>query len=407
MSKTVKIYVVCLVLLLAGTVYIDASRPKPIDWTPTYGITDKIPFGLKVLNEEMPALFKKKKIERVTSTAYEFLEPSYDYDSLVDTYNVRGTMIYIFKDYMIDDESTQELMYFAQHGNRVFISSENFPEKLMDSLKFEYSSKFSPTDSTFSWIDNPNFGTKKTNISVGAGINYFKKIDTLSTHVLGYHQQGKIKSTNFIRIPHGDGEFLLHTQPVIFTNYHLLKKDHYQLAENTLSFANDSNIYWLMKGQTGEIVSNSKMRYIFSQPPLKAAWYVFIFGLLFFVIFNAKRKQRIVPIIKPVENTTVEFTKTIGNLYFQEGNHDNIIDKKIIYFLEKVRTEYLIDTTVLDENFENKLQQKTGKKPEDIRLAVSLIKNFRKGYHQSVEGDLLDLNQAIEKISSKDTEKDN
>ncbi len=404
MTKTVKIYIAILVLLLVGTVYIDATRPKPIDWTPNYDISKKTPLGLKVFDAEVAKLFGKEKIQRVSQTAYEFLEPQYNYDSIVNTYDIRGTMMYIAKDYIIDDESTQELLYFADHGNKIFISSETFPEKLMDSLKFDYSSKFNPTDSILSWVANPNLGTEKINTTVGAGINYFQKIDTLNTEVLAYQINGKDTATTFIRVPFGKGEFLLHIQPNIFTNFHLLKNKNYQLAEKTLAYAQSENIYWLIKGQSGEVISNSKLRYILSQPPLKAAWYVFLFGLLVFVIFNVKRKQRIVPIIKPVENTTVEFTKTIGNLYFQEGDHNNIIDKKIIYFLEKIRTEYLIDTSVLDENFEQKLQQKTGKKPEDVRKVVSLIKNFRKGYHQSIEADLLELNEAIEKINS--TEKD-
>ena len=91
------------------------------------------------------------------------------------------------------------------------------------------------------------------------------------------------------------------------------------------------------------------------------------------MIFNAKRRQRVIPIIKPLPNTTVDFTKTIGNLYYQEGNHQNLIDKKIIYFLERVRNEYLIDTAVLDENFIKKLHAKTGKDIKDIEHLVYLI----------------------------------
>jgi len=120
--------------------------------------------------------------------------------------------------------------------------------------------------------------------------------------------------------------------------------------------------------------------------------------MVFFMIFNAKRKQRVVPIIKPLANTTVDFTKTIGNLYFQEGDHQNIIDKKIIYFLEKIRNEYLIETITLDDHFEKKLHLKSGKKIEDIQNVVRLINYQKKSYHQSVEDDLITLNSAIEKI---------
>ncbi|WP_244299013.1 hypothetical protein [Flavobacterium nitrogenifigens] len=140
------------------------------------------------------------------------------------------------------------------------------------------------------------------------------------------------------------------------------------------------------------------MRYIWSQPALKSAWYLGLLGILIFMIFNAKRKQRVVPIIKPLQNLTVDFTKTIGNLYYQEGDHTNIIDKKIIYFLEKIRTDYLLDTSKLDDDFITKLHYKTGKDEKDIRDVVQLINDHRNSYHGSLEEDLIKINTAIEKI---------
>lgn len=140
------------------------------------------------------------------------------------------------------------------------------------------------------------------------------------------------------------------------------------------------------------------MRYILSQPALKWAWYIFLIGMLIFLFFNAKRKQRVVPILKPLANTTIDFTKTIGNLYYQEGDHNNIIDKKIIYFLEKIRNEYLIDTAKLDDHFIQKLHHKSGKKLEDIQNVVSLINAYRKNNYLSIEDDLLKINNAIEKV---------
>jgi len=395
---------VFLVLLLAGIVYIDATRPKPIDWNPTYGINDKIPFGMYIFNQEAASIFKNQKVNKVFETAYEYLEPLYNYDSIVNTYTKKGTILSISENYLIDEESTQEILYFVEHGNKAFISSKNFPQKLMDSLKFNYSVKFIATDSLDSWVANPKLGTKKYNISLGAGNTYFDKIDTLTTTVLGY-QGNKDKLVNFIKVPYGSGEIYLHTQPAAFTNYHLLKDNHAEYASKVLSYVDNDEIFWLIKDQSGIIVSNSPLRYILSQPALKWAMYISIIGVLIFILFTAKRKQRIIPIKKPLENTTVDFTKTIGNLYFQEGNHDNIIEKKIIFFLEKIRNEYLLDTNVLDENFEKKLQSKTGNKLEDIHRVIYLINQYRKGYHQSIESDLIALNTAIEKIFAKENDK--
>ena len=35
MSKSVKIYIALLIVLLAAIIYFDATKAKPIDWTPT------------------------------------------------------------------------------------------------------------------------------------------------------------------------------------------------------------------------------------------------------------------------------------------------------------------------------------------------------------------------------------
>jgi hypothetical protein len=192
----------------------------------------------------------------------------------------------------------------------------------------------------------------------------------------------------------------LHTQPAAFTNYHILKENHSEYLEKIVSYIPKGKIFWAIDKINGESVSSSPMRFILSNPALKWAWYLFLIGMVFFMIFNAKRKQRIVPIVKPLQNTTVDFTKTIGNLYYQEGDHQNIINKKIIYFLERVRNEFLIETNTLDENFIKKLHLKTGKNIEDIENVVRLINYQRRSYHQSIEDDLIEINNAIEKIFS-------
>jgi hypothetical protein len=120
--------------------------------------------------------------------------------------------------------------------------------------------------------------------------------------------------------------------------------------------------------------------------------------MLVFMIFNAKRRQRVVPIVQPLSNTTIDFAKTIGNLYFQEGDHGNLIDKKIIYFLEKIRQDYLLDTSVLDDIFIKKLQAKSGKNSFDIQNLVYLINQHRKNNFTAIESDLIAINNAIEKI---------
>ncbi|KIO51289.1 DUF4350 domain-containing protein [Flavobacterium hibernum] len=402
MSKTLKIYIAILVFILALVLIADHDQPKPIDWRPTYSVNDKIPYGLYVFDKEIKGIFKSK-VERIsTMTPYEYLDSKYDEDTLVENYKIKGTFINISETNAIDEQSIKEIFYFVSHGNNAFLSMKNFPRYLLDSLKIDVNSNFQGASDTQVWLANKKMKAQKYTFPETIE-DYFSRIDTANTVVLGY--QGKLldkkivnQHVNYIKVPYRQGYFYLHTQPVAFTNYNLLKNKNYQYAESVLSYLPKGDIFWYTKGQNNESISESPLRYIFSQPGLKWAWLFFLIGMLIFIIFNAKRKQRIVPILKPLPNLTVDFTKTIGNLYYQEGDHQNLIDKKIIYFLEKIRNEYLIDTRKLDDSFIQKLHHKTGKNITDIQELVYLINEHRKSYHGSLEEDLIRINNAIEKI---------
>lgn len=396
MNKSLKIYIVILVLILALVIAMDISKPKPINWEPTYGVNDKIPFGLYILNQELGKM-TGQKVTKMEQSPYEYFESQYDYDTLVNNYKVKGTFLNISDYGNIDETSAQEILYFISHENTAFLSMKKFPETLLDSLKISMDADYKYSDKIYNWLANPKFGSKKYQIIEGIGNDYFTEFDTVNTTVLGY-QSGDSSRVNFIKVNYDGGEIYLHTQPAAFTNFHLLKDNHKEYAEKVLSYLPKRDIHWLSGKSSGKNISDSQLGFIFKHPALKSAWLLFLIGMGVFMIFNAKRKQRIVPIIKPLPNTTVDFTKTIGNLYYQEGDHTTIIDKKIIYFLERVRNEYLMDTTKLDADFVKKLHQKSGKDYFIIERSVFLINNHRKSPHNSIEDDLVDINKALEKV---------
>jgi len=124
---------------------------------------------------------------------------------------------------------------------------------------------------------------------------------------------------------------------------------------------------------------------------------LFVYGMLLYLLFNAKRRQRVVPVVKPLRNTTVEFIQTIGNLYFQEGDTVNIVQKKIIYFLDRVRNRYYLDTSKLDESFAEKLHNKSGKNKALIDSILHFINDFEKKKF-AIQVDLVKLNSLIEEF---------
>mgnify|MGYP006051538297 FL=1 len=401
MGKNIKLLIFFLVLVLALIIFADSNKKKPINWSPTYGINDKIPFGLKVFNEESKGLFKEQNLEKFSETPYEYIGNEVFEQVIVDgdttaTYanDKNGTVFSISDFYKFDEKSTQELLYFVREGNTLFVSSTTMPDVLKDSLKFEVILRNHIETKLKSTLVNSstNFEFDK-----GASDYYFSKFDKNTTTILGNIHDKKYTLPNFVEIKHGKGKFLLHLQPIAFTNYYLLKNN-YKYIESVCSHIDSENIYWSVEGVEGSSISDSPLRFIFSQPALKWAWYLGLFGIIIFMLFNAKRRQRVIPIAEPVKNTTVEFAKTIGNLYFIEKNHKDIAEKKIVYFLEKIRKDYYLDTTVLDETFMNRLHQKTSKEKADIVKAVNKI-NYIKNSSSLTEKDLVELNSLIEKLN--------
>ena len=387
MNKTITIYL-CLLLVIFGLIIAaEQNTPKPIHWSPTYAINDKNPLGLYVFNAEMPTYFQDQKISTVTVSPYTFLEKHTAEDS--------ETLMSVSDLCAFDQQSVNKICAFVRQGNNAFLSATLFPNELLDSLKLKMDSEVKWKEKPYNWVVNPKLSPKKYNLNEGNGNNYFSKIDTLQTTVLGY-QSGDSTRVNFIKIALGKGSFFLHTQPNAFSNFHLLKANHAEYAQQVLSYVPKTNLLWYVKDQNGAVISDSPMRYILKQPALKWAWYFFLIGMILFIVFNVKRKQRIIPIITPLANTTVEFTKTIANLYYQEGDYDTVINKKIVFFLEKIRTDYYLDTTFLNEDFAKKLQIKSGKSPAVINNLLYLINNHRRSPHNSIDSDLIAINKAIE-----------
>jgi len=398
MNKTIKIYIGLLLLLFAGTIAIEFSKPEPINWTPTFNENDKIPYGTYVLYNELDVLFPDNEIKDVFVTPYEYFDYLYNWDD--STYNSSGTYLYIDAATGIDDVSAQELLNFASRGNDIFISSSYPPQKILDSLFIETENDYSFRGKAQFNLANSSFKNDSITIEKGLSNIYFSELDSTSTTVLGYQKFESMSRINFVKVDYGTGNIYLHLQPVVFTNYALLKNDNKKYSSAALSYLQDETIFFDSRNKNAHALGASPLRYLLSQPALKWAWFLALLSLLVFIIFNAKRKQRIVKIIKPLQNTTVAFTKTIGNLYYETKDHTTIINKKMTYLLEDIRRKYFLDTQILDEKFVKNLSLKSGKNLGQLKKLTNRIVHL-KAKHNCTENDLIDLNKLIEDFYTK------
>ena len=132
-----------------------------------------------------------------------------------------------------------------------------------------------------------------------------------------------------------------------------------------------------------------------SEVALRWAYYITIFVILLFVLIEGKRRQRIIPVIKPLGNTTLEFVNVVSRLYFQKQDHRNMTRKKIVFFLEHVRTRYQLATNKLDDAFAISLSHKSGYPLEKTKYLIWKIQQIDIAGNITAD-DLLKINGDIE-----------
>ncbi|MFV0566241.1 MAG: DUF4350 domain-containing protein [Flavobacteriaceae bacterium] len=395
MKKIYLILFVIVALIIAIAVFFGSKLTKTVDWTESFNEKSTKPYGLSIFYKELPNLFKNNTVKTVYHQPDSYLRAQTD--SLGNS-TAKGSYIIIGNSDYLEYDAVDALLDFVSNGNTLFISDYWFPESITDTLGISVDYAENPKDS-ISYLLFKSLKLKGTNIDKNEGDNYFSSINAATQTVLGYGETDSVR-TNFIKAPFGNGTILLHTEPKIFTNYNILKNDRYQYVEGVVSYLPEADVYFdsyskIQSSYYGEAEKKSNLSWFLQQPPFKWAWYTALIFTLLFIIFNAKRRQRIIKIIKPLENTTVAFVKTVSNLYFETQDHKNLIDKKITYFLEKTRTDYNIETTELNDGFIEKLITKSNKKPDDIKNLVRYMAWLR-AQSNITEDHLIKLNKQIE-----------
>lgn len=380
MSKTLKIYLFAFAVLIAVMIVIDQTRQRPLDWFPSYYLDEKKPLDLYVLNGEIDHLFSDSVV-RYGKNPFEYFQQQ-------DSLNIRKeTYLFIRESVYIDESSTNKILKAVERGNTLFIVSDGFDPYLTDTLRAtcEYVSYDNPVSFNSKIDERPELKLKfSKGIWSGEEYSYspvfgryaFLSADSASATALGYMTfPDGAEYINFIEFGVGKGKIILHNQPVVFSNYSLLSnKLSQEYAERVLSYLPDQPVVWFVASQQhDENMGRNQLSIVFRYPALRMTWLIFLYGLVVFILFTAKRKQRVVPVIKPVRNTTVEFVQTIGNLYFQEGDISDIARKKIIYFLDRVRRTYNIDTRLPEDKLIHRLHLKSGKDVELVKEILSLI----------------------------------
>lgn len=354
------------VLLLTGVFYYFYNHQKPrFNWSESswqkkdgYSEMSVEPYGANIIHNLLKTYLPGKKLVDIEKDIARELP--------IDTTKTGNNYVFIGEALYMDSLGTDQLLKFVAAGNTAFISSKTIPFNLMNYVYYK-ECEDAPWNDYNQFDSITSYLSLRTPALSDSSLEYFFAVQNERKHYnwsyiadyvfcsalphrpLGYLNQEYI---NFASFPYGKGQFLLHTTPLAFSNFSLLRPQSKVYAQGVLSHLSEGDIYWDALSRVPEAIGRRRngshqtadtehpLTYILKQRSLAWAWYILAGMTFLWLIFRAKRRQRIIPVLPKNENSSYEFIGTIANLHFREKNYQNLSEQGMKLFLAQIRERY-------------------------------------------------------------------
>jgi len=390
-----KYYFLIVLATLSGCLP-DKTQEEMKKWNVTLDRESKRPYGTYLAYESLKYYFPDAVVEA--------LPHGFKYSDMDNRmkYNTTGRNLLILEgfDFYVSAEEWKELKNIATAGNEVVIFCsrlDNNIEKELGCHKERRSEEDQIIYSFLSASENKDvlsiandtgrrFGYRGrslrgyfsfANDSAGHSDNLTAEAeepDDTSSVMPVYEILGKVGDVpNLVKFAIGQGHVTIHAAPLVLSNYFLLQDGNVAYLTDIWNTLPDhiNRVYWHDYYRRDASMSNFSVLWRF--PATRWALLLGIFALGVYVLFESKRKQRIIPMIPPLKNESVSFVETVGRLYYNKGDHANLAEKMVQQFLEWVRMRYFLNTNLLNENFIYQLTIKSWQPEAKVRGLLDMI----------------------------------
>ena len=408
MDTRFRLYLLGLVVLLGLYAVAESQRPTPVNWHRTYQSRDRIPFGTYALVELLPDVFGPDADVTVTR------EPVYNRlwqaeedpvsRALTMAHDVPTNYVFVSPAVALDSLDLEALLTYATDGGHVFIAADELPANLLRRLHLVQRSydavSIAAKDSVRLLFAGDStgrayrFGSRDVSAHLRQqGPDYDSTLTTLAADPAG--------RAVLVRAATGAGSVTLCSVPVAFTNYFVLHTRSADFAWRALSALPRGAVWWDEYQKQGRDHNESLLRVVMKHPALRVAFWLLLGGGLLLLLVNGRRRQRPIPVVKPLPNNTLQFVHTVAGLYRQGDNHAAIAPRKIDLFLDHLRTRYRAPTDDLGaDSFRELLAHKLALPRADVDELLRRLDGLRQSGYAS-DGELLWLSRTLSELRKR------
>lgn len=377
--------------LAALVIALQYFLPKPLDLNRNYLNKNKSPFGCYAIYNLLNNVYSKT-VKVNTQTIYNLNSRTND-----------STSFLIVNDKVNFNSYDAKYLYaLLEKGNTVFLAASDFSGGLNDSLHLNTSSVYYDFSESFdTLIKKPgvqirfsasNLKTKSYAYTRLANAAYFTNFDSTRFKVLACIEKNK---ACLIRTKVGSGTLYLMSMPDVFSNYFVANHPNREVAYACLSLLHNKELLWDEYYKTFNVSKSSPIKFILESDALYAAYLLTLLSLILYMIFEGRRRQRAIPVLSPLQNTTLEFVNVISHVYYNDKNHKNIGREKIRYFYESIRKRFQVNTLELTKELTEEISLLSGIDKKEVERLFMYCKRIETS-KEVTEYELLELNRQIE-----------
>lgn len=392
MFKGNKKYIWLFIGMFVLIVLVQYLLPKPLNWQRTYSYKDKNPFGTFAIKKLLtPAYCEDVKVNR--NTLYNLNSDS-----------VKKHTVLLMNDRIkLSSTDLKTIFEFIKKGNTVFIAANQFNGLLADTFHLEtnaelYSYFLKPdtlikTPGVSLKMTAKNLNKKKYTYPLICYDSYFSHFDsTLFTCYSVNHADRSV----LIGTEIGKGSLYLMSIPDVFTNYFIVDNPNREYAYQILSLVAGKSdvIIWDEYYKNFNPRNESIFKFIFESDALYTSYMLIIWSVVLYMIFDGQRRQRAIPVLEPIKNTTLEFVNVVSHVYFNSDNHQFISDERIKYFYETIRKRFNVSTSEINESFYVQVSELSGYELKLVKQLFVYCEKLKRNKNTK-EYDLIELSRQI------------
>jgi len=369
-------YIAFLVALIGIYLLLLYFMPKKFNWFVSLYQKDRAPFGTYVFK----TLSDRSWIASINTSNKSL----YELNELSDP-----NLLVLCEEFVVGQAEIETILNLVENGKTALISAHQMDTIFLDSVgvklnKLSFSffvNKIWEEDSLgVKFIEKPFDPSNIYWFPEQLLPQYFESFAPNTSKVIAENTDGK---PVLLYVSYGKGTILLSSTPLVFTNFSMLRNDNSDFVAGILSYLKPGSLHWTEYYQLGRMEAQTPLRYVLSEPSLKWALYILMCAILISMVFDVKRKQRIIPVITPLKNETLDFVRTISRLYFQKRDHQDLAAKKILHFTDHIKQHLHIDINDEISIVISKVAAKTGSEEKEVLLLFEQMNHVSKASYIS------------------------